>query len=423
MALVGAQFVNAVSPNPVGSLQAYAGASAPTGWLLCDGSQQEISTYPELYSVLGTTYGSLTNGSGGAGSTHFRVPDLRGRMPIGAGNDGTAANNATRTRGATGGDTRLQSHSHTGATGFMNSNNVHQPYVNSPGGHSWGANFGGLSGTATFTFSPSGVFAGMYGGTPLRTDAFDVNHTHNFTTNDHNQAVGSAANMPPFLVTNYIIKAVPDAPRSGLAYGSTPPIASTFPANPQFGEVVSFSINNGTQLVPCQWTGSRWCALVGGGPIQVVQVVKTDAMAAAPNALWGDIPGLAATITPIFNTSKVLVTVDLKGAGAQSSSVMSVRLLRDSTPVFIGDAASNRRRAMSQEYNGNISGDSNFAMAQMGGTFLDSPATTSAITYKVQFGGDSSGSVLYVNRTQGDRDNANMDARGASSITLMEMAA
>lgn len=240
MALVGAQFVNAVSPNPVGSLQAYAGASAPTGWLLCDGSQQAITTYPELYSVLGTTYGSLTNGSGGAGSTHFRVPDLRGRMPIGAGNDGTAANNATRTRGATGGDTRLQSHSHTGATGYMNSNNVHQPYVTSPGGHSWGANFGGLSGAATFIFSPSGINTGCYGGTPLRTDAFDVNHTHNFTTNDHNQAVGSAANMPPFLVTNYIIKAVPDAPRSGLAYGSTPPIVTALPANPQFGDVVTY---------------------------------------------------------------------------------------------------------------------------------------------------------------------------------------
>lgn len=288
MALVGAQFVNAVSPNPVGSLQAYAGASAPTGWLLCDGSQQAISTYPELYSVLGTTYGSLTNGSGGAGSTHFRVPDLRGRMPIGAGNDGTAANNATRTRGATGGDTRLQSHSHTGATGYMNSNNVHQPAVTSPGGHSWGANFGGLSGAATFIFSPSGINTGCYGGTPLRTDAFDVNHTHNFTTNDHNQAVGSAANMPPFLVTNYIIKAVPDAPRSGLAYGSTPPIVTALPSNPQFGDVVTYiadATNGVAWNLQYDATGTYPWKFVGGAPLSASTTSGTSSYSGTSFAL------------------------------------------------------------------------------------------------------------------------------------------
>lgn len=206
MALVGAQFVNAVSPNPVGSLQAYAGASAPTGWLLCDGSQQAITAYPELYSVLGTTYGSLTNGSGGAGSTHFRVPDLRGRMPIGEGNDGTAANNATRTRGTKGGDTRLQQHNHT-------------VQENASNGSTLGGHFTGAGQTA--------AYAGN-----IASNAFPVVVT--------NAGSGSGENMPPFLVTNYIIKAIPDAPRSGLAYGSTPPIVTALPANPQFGDVVTY---------------------------------------------------------------------------------------------------------------------------------------------------------------------------------------
>lgn len=196
MALLGAQFVNAVSPNPVGSLQAYAGASAPTGWLLCDGGQTLITAYPELYSVLGTTYGALTNGSGGAGSTHFRVPDLRGRMPIGAGNDGSAANNVTRTRGSAGGDTRVHAHAHTRA---------------------WGTYGNGAGGVG---YTRLGSYDGQ-----LASD----------TTGE-----GTGENMPPFLVTNYIIKAVPDAPRSGLAYGSTPPIVTQLPANPQFGDVVTY---------------------------------------------------------------------------------------------------------------------------------------------------------------------------------------
>ncbi len=51
---------------------------APSGWLACDGSLQNISQYDMLYAVIGTTYG-------GDGSTQFALPDLRGRVPIGVG--------------------------------------------------------------------------------------------------------------------------------------------------------------------------------------------------------------------------------------------------------------------------------------------------------------------------------------------------
>jgi microcystin-dependent protein len=78
--------------------------TAPTGWLICDGTEQLISSYPTLSGVLGTTYGTQTNGSGGAGTTHFRLPDLRGRVPMGAGQGRNVAGNAnlpsTRTLGA-----------------------------------------------------------------------------------------------------------------------------------------------------------------------------------------------------------------------------------------------------------------------------------------------------------------------------------
>ena len=70
---------------PVGAITQYALATAPVGWLLCDGGQYAVATYPLLDALLGVTYGARTNGVGGAGSTHFRVPDARGRVAVGAG--------------------------------------------------------------------------------------------------------------------------------------------------------------------------------------------------------------------------------------------------------------------------------------------------------------------------------------------------
>ena len=77
-----AKLVAAVQQSlcPVGTVIASAANSVPSGWLWCDGSEKAIATYGDLYAAIGTTYGALTNGSGAAGSTHFRVPDLRGRF-------------------------------------------------------------------------------------------------------------------------------------------------------------------------------------------------------------------------------------------------------------------------------------------------------------------------------------------------------
>lgn len=62
---------------PAGMLAPYAAATAPTGWLLCDGSSYSTSTYAALYAVIGTAFGS--------GSGTFKVPDLRGRTIVGNG--------------------------------------------------------------------------------------------------------------------------------------------------------------------------------------------------------------------------------------------------------------------------------------------------------------------------------------------------
>ncbi len=80
----------AVPVTPIGLISPYAGSAAPTGWLLCDGSEILISAYTQLYNVLGFTYkASPTSG-------YFAIPDLRGRFPLGKDNmNDTSANNVT----------------------------------------------------------------------------------------------------------------------------------------------------------------------------------------------------------------------------------------------------------------------------------------------------------------------------------------
>lgn len=70
---------NALDVFPKGMIAPFAGASAPTGWLLCDGSAVSRTTYSALFAVTSTTYGA------GDGSTTFNLPDLLGRTPMGAG--------------------------------------------------------------------------------------------------------------------------------------------------------------------------------------------------------------------------------------------------------------------------------------------------------------------------------------------------
>ncbi len=65
---------------PIGTILPYAGATAPYGYLLCDGSEQEIAKYRDLYNIIGTTYGTPFRGQSGL---TFVLPDMRGRFPLG----------------------------------------------------------------------------------------------------------------------------------------------------------------------------------------------------------------------------------------------------------------------------------------------------------------------------------------------------
>ena len=72
--------------NIIGTVNMYAGATAPRGWLLCDGRAVKRTDYAALFAVIGETYGA------GDGSTTFNLPDFNGRMPIGTAADGISTN-------------------------------------------------------------------------------------------------------------------------------------------------------------------------------------------------------------------------------------------------------------------------------------------------------------------------------------------
>lgn len=70
-----ADFLDMILP-PVGTIMPYVGSTAPTGWLLCDGSSYSTASYPKLSALCGTKFGSASTGL-------FKVPDLKGRMIAG----------------------------------------------------------------------------------------------------------------------------------------------------------------------------------------------------------------------------------------------------------------------------------------------------------------------------------------------------
>ncbi len=156
----------------------------------------------------------------------------------------------------------------------------------------------------------------------------------------------------------------------------------------------------------------------GGGIVQVKSTTKTDTFDTTSTS-FTDITGLSVSITPKFSTSKILVTYHVNANMEDSTYVGALRLMRDSTPIFVGDASGSRTQASS--YVKNLSGSST-ETHDYSGQHLDSPSTTSSVTYKMQGVTLDSGRQLNVNKSYSD-SNAASQARTASSITVMEISA
>tara|TARA_B100000927_G_C16218161_1_gene370307 strand:+ start:78 stop:617 length:540 start_codon:yes stop_codon:yes gene_type:complete len=156
-----------------------------------------------------------------------------------------------------------------------------------------------------------------------------------------------------------------------------------------------------------------------GSIVQTIQTVKTDTDTIGTTDTFTDISGLSATITPTSTTSKVLVMVNLSMSGPDQQSI-SWKILRGSTPVYIGDAAgSNRIRVAGSS---RICDGGDAETMNCTSIFLDSPSTTSSTTYKIQWARPYPVGQCYLNRPSEDSD-VNDRARTPSSILLQEVAA
>ena len=198
-----------VTAGPAGVVSAFVGASAPTGWLLCDGSQVSQATYAALYAVVGAN--AFGTDSGG----NFFLPDLQGRVAIGLGTNGdvnavgdnegiTLANVANRS----------PKHKHSISSLSVAGGGAHTPTgtIGNAGAHSHTIdaireNIGRASGGSTFYKLDNGGSQGTSG---------VGDHAHGLTMNgvgDHVHSlsgtvgVGSGTNdTMPYLTLNYIIK-------------------------------------------------------------------------------------------------------------------------------------------------------------------------------------------------------------------------
>jgi hypothetical protein len=162
-----------------------------------------------------------------------------------------------------------------------------------------------------------------------------------------------------------------------------------------------------------------WAAPAGGGKVlQVVSTAKTDSFSASTSAgVYTDITGLSVSITPSSATSKILVIAMVSGSGAIGSNFAAVQLVRASTAIALADTAGSRLSSSSQL--AQIGADS---MTALPITFLDSPSTTSATTYKIQGCSAGGTGTVYINRSTTDANNSS-SIRGVSTITVLEIGA
>lgn len=160
-----------------------------------------------------------------------------------------------------------------------------------------------------------------------------------------------------------------------------------------------------------------------GGILQVVSATKTDTFTlSSSDGTFTDVTGLSVSITPTSTSSKIFIMANLNISG--SNRYAAFKVLRDSTSIGIGDAASSRTRVAVSSHRNESASNDHHIMHNSSTNFLDSPNTTSATTYKIQIANTyvAGGYTVYVNRGNTDAD-ANYAHRGASTITVMEVSA
>ena len=161
-------------------------------------------------------------------------------------------------------------------------------------------------------------------------------------------------------------------------------------------------------------TGTLATTATAGKILQVLQVQKTDVFTTTSSSLV-DVTGLTLNITPTATSSKILFMASVAGVSTDNAVVQAYR---DSTIIAGGDASGSRTQSFTGSlYNGIFSAPTLMTASI---NWLDTPSTTSAITYKIKAGAVGGGTLI-LGRNATDNDDA-QHTRSPQVITLMEIA-
>ena len=163
--------------------------------------------------------------------------------------------------------------------------------------------------------------------------------------------------------------------------------------------------------VPGTGSGTLATTSTAGKILQVVSTTKTDTASTTTSGSWTDISGLSVTITPSSTSSKIFIIVTIGSVSSNGGTSVGFLLRRGDTRV--GNSTSETKQSgIGNAYAGNQD-----YLQTISTNFLDSPNTTSATTYKMQW--RPSGSTSYLGQYTGNTTEYN----GSSTITAMEVAA
>jgi len=187
--------------------------------------------------------------------------------------------------------------------------------------------------------------------------------------------------------------------------------------------IVSANIADGTIAAGDLASGAARTNFGAGAVLSVYQAAFTNIMSVISNGTWSDVTDLSITLTPSSSSSKFLLQASIV-YGATINAAPALRFTGGNSSNFIGDSRGSRRRVVfcggNDYFNGDSSATNNAFNAQI--MYIDSPNTTSTITYKVQAMTDGNG-TMYINKDPEDPDSSGEGWTGASSFVIMEIAA
>ena len=177
---------------------------------------------------------------------------------------------------------------------------------------------------------------------------------------------------------------------------------------------------NGTSgiVTATTFSGSSLSGIDTGKILQIVQTVKTDQFTSTAYT-YTDITGMSVSITPASASNKILINFELQ-VGGTANNYCSFRLLRDSTHIGVSTVTDSDWRVGTL---GSLSHENSYQLENTGTSFLDSPNTTSAITYKLQQSSYNNRTVSINYPTSTGNSAGSYTATGISTITVMEVAA